>query len=247
MDLTSNGTLEDFPAELRTQAETALDAERQSVEKGIDAWKKVVGTAPSAWAPRRELARLYRQSERWKPCVEILKEAVDKATWARPEAKVPLLLEMVAIYRDHLRADVNVIDSYNRILVIQPGNLEIMDALIRQLEASATPRWPDIIGLLRRKAAVVESTADKVALQLRIATLYLEKFQNQAEAIKCFEVVIELDPANPEATGFLKQMYEKRRDWERLIGVLRQEISRWPTPGKGHAAGPRWRSWPARS
>ena len=73
MDPTSNGTLEDFPAELRTQAEAALDAERQSIEKGIDAWKKLVGTAPGAWEPRRELARLYKQAERWKACVEILK------------------------------------------------------------------------------------------------------------------------------------------------------------------------------
>lgn len=226
MDSTSNGTLEDFPAELRTQAESALDAERQSIEKGIDAWKKLVGTAPGAWEPRRELARLYKQAERWKACVEILKEAVEKASWPAPDAKVPLLLEMVDIYRDRLKLDVNVIDSYNRILAIQPSNIEIMDALIRQLESSANPRWPDIIGLLRRKAAVVESPEQKVSLQLRIASLYIEKFQNQAEAIKCFEAILELDPANEQATQFLKQMYQNRRDWDRLIGVLRQEVAR---------------------
>ncbi len=232
MDSTSNGTLEDFPAELRTQAESALDAERQSIEKGIDAWKKLVGTAPGAWEPRRELARLYKQAERWKACVEVLKEAVEKAAWPAPDAKIPLLLEMVDIYRDRLKLDVNVIDSYNRILVIQPGNIEIMDALIRQLESSANPRWPDIIGLLRRKAAVVQSPEEKVALQLRIASLYIEKFQNQAEAIKCFESILELEPTNEQATQYLKQMYQNRRDWDRLIGVLRQEVSRISDPGE---------------
>lgn len=232
MDSTSNGTLEDFPAELRTQAESALDAERQSIEKGIDAWKKLVGSAPGAWEPRRELARLYKQAERWKACVEILKEAVEKASWPTPDAKVPLLLEMVDIYRDRLKLDVNVIDSYNRILVIQPGNIEIMDALIRQFESSANPRWPDIIGLLRRKAAVVQSPEEKVALQLRIATLYIEKFQNQAEAIKCFEAILELEPTNEQATQYLKQMYQNRRDWDRLIGVLRQEVSRISDPSE---------------
>jgi len=232
MDSTSNATLEDFPAELHNQAEAALDAERQSIEKGIDAWKKLVSAAPTVWEPRRELARLYKQAERWKACVEILKEAVDKASWSVPDAKIPLLLEMVEIYRDRLKLDVNVIDSYNRILVIQPGNVEIMDALIRQLESSPNPRWPDIISLLRKKAAAVESAGEKVALQLRVANLYLEKFQNQAEAIKCFEAILELDPANAEATQFLKQMYEKRRDWERLIGVMRQEVSRISDPAE---------------
>jgi tetratricopeptide (TPR) repeat protein len=232
MDSTSNGTLEDFPADLHTQASAALDAERQSLEKGIDAWKKLVGSAPTAWEPRRELARLYKQAERWKACVEVLKDAVDKASWPVPDEKIPLLLEMVDIYRERLKLDVNVIDSYNRILAIQPKNVEIMDALIAQLESSANPRWPDIISLLRKKAAIVESPEEKVALQLRVASLYIEKFQNQAEAIKCFEAILEIEPANAQAIQYLKQMYEKRRDWERLIAVLRQEIERTVDPSE---------------
>jgi tetratricopeptide (TPR) repeat protein len=230
MDPTSNGTLDDFPAELRTQADSALDAERQSVEKGIDAWKKLVGSSPAAWEPRRELARLYKQSERWKAYVEVLKEAVEKAKWAAAEDKVPLLLEMVEIYRERLKLDVNVIDSYHRILAIQPANLQVMDALISQLESSASPRWPDIISLLRKKAALVTSVEEKVALHLRVANLYIDKFSNQAEAIKCFEAILDIDPANPDAIAYLKQMYEKRRDWERLVAVLRQEVDRIADP-----------------
>jgi tetratricopeptide (TPR) repeat protein len=230
MDPTSNGTLDDFPADLRTQASAALDAERQSIEKGIDAWKKLVGSSPTNWEPRRELARVYKQAERWKACVEILKEAVEKAAWPVPDAKVPLLLEMVEIYRDRLKLDVNVIDSYHRILAIQPSNVEVMNALVAQLEGSANPRWPDVIALLRKKAAIAESAEEKVVLQLRVANLYLEKFQNQAEAIKCFEAILEIDSANPDAVTFLKQMYEKRRDWERLIAVLRQEVGRISEP-----------------
>jgi tetratricopeptide (TPR) repeat protein len=226
IDPTSNGTLEDFPTELQSQASLALDAERQSIEKGIDAWKKLVGSVPAAWEPRRELARLYKQAERWKACVEILKEAVDKATWPAPEAKIPPLLEMAEIYRERLKLEVNVIDSYNRILAIQPGNIEVMDALVGQLESSANPRWPDIISLLRKKAAAVEAPEEKIALLLRVANLYIERFQNQAEAIKCFEAILEIDAANPEAIAYLKQMYEKRRDWDRLIAVLRQEVGR---------------------
>jgi len=230
MDSTSNGTLEDFPAELHDQVTSALDAEHQSIEKGIDAWKKLVGSVPTAWEPRRELARLYKQAERWKACVEILKEAVEKAGWSSPDAKVPLLLEMAEIYRERLKLDVNVIDAYNRILAIQPGNVAVMDALVAQLEGSPNPRWPDIIAILRKKAALVASPAAKVAIQLRVANLYIEKFQNQAEAIKCFEAILEIDPTNAEAIQYLKQMYEKRRDWERLLAVLRQEVARIADP-----------------
>ena len=42
---TSNAVLEDFPTELQAQAAMALETERASVEKGIDAWKKIVAGA----------------------------------------------------------------------------------------------------------------------------------------------------------------------------------------------------------
>jgi tetratricopeptide (TPR) repeat protein len=232
---TSNAVLEDFPAELQGQAAAALETERLSVEKGIDAWKKIVAAAPSAWEPRRELARVYRRAERWKACVEVLKEAVEKASWPAPEAKVPVLLDMVELYRDRLKLDVMVVEAYNRILALQPNNIEVMDALAAQYEV--IPRWPELIAVLRKKAAMVDSAAEKIALHLRVANLYLEKFSNQAEAIKAFEAILDIDPGNAEALTFLKQMYEKRRDWDRLVAVLRQEIARVADPAE---RGRRW-------
>ncbi len=219
----SNG-VHDFPPELAGQAAAALDAEKQSVEKGIDAWKKMVAAAPTAWAPRRELARVYKKAERWNAFIEVMKDAVDKAGWAKPEDKVPVLMEMVEIYRDRLKLDVMVVNAFNQILNIQPSNLDATDALAAQYEQMK--RWPDLISLLRKKANVVEAPAEKVALHLRVANLFLEKFSNQAEAIKAFETVLELDPEHSQALAFLKQMYEKRRDWEKLIAVHQREIAK---------------------
>jgi tetratricopeptide (TPR) repeat protein len=227
-DRVQNGILEDFPPELREQAAAAFEAERASVDKGIDAWKKVVASSPTEWAPRRELARVYKKAERWKACVEVLKEGVEKATWSSPEKKVPVLFEMVELYRDRLKLDVMVVNAFNQILTIQPDNLEAVDALASQYQGMG--RWPELISLLRKKAAVVESPEQKILLHLKVANLYLEKFSNQAEAIKSFETILELDPTNPDALSYLKQMYEKRRDWEKLVAIHRQEIDRLSDP-----------------
>jgi tetratricopeptide (TPR) repeat protein len=156
--------------------------------------------------------------------VEVLKEGVEKATWQSPEAKVPVLFEMVELYRDRLKLDVMVVNAFNQILTIQPDNLEAVDALASQYQGMG--RWPELISLLRKKAAVVESPEQKIQLHLKVANLYLEKFSNQAEAIKSFETILELDPTNPDALSYLKQMYEKRRDWEKLVAIHRQEIDR---------------------
>jgi tetratricopeptide (TPR) repeat protein len=219
----SNGH-DDFPPELANQASAALEAEKLSVDKGIDAWKKVVAAAPGAWAPRRELARVYKKAERWNAFIEVMKDAVDKANWSKPEDKIPVLFEMIEVYRERLKLDVMVVNAFNQILGIQPTNFEAADALATQYEGMK--RWPDLISLLRKKAAVVETPAEKVALHLRVANLFLEKFSNQAEAIKSFETILELDADNQEALSFLKQMYEKRRDWEKLVAVHQREIEK---------------------
>ena len=220
----SPGTHDEFPPELLTQVTAAHEAEKLTVEKGIDAWKKLVAAAPAAWAPRRELARVYKKAERWNAFIEVMKEAVDKASWHAPEDKIPVLLEMIEVYRERLKLDVMVVNAFNQILSIQPTNFEAADALAAQYETMK--RWPDLISLLRKKAAAVESPAEKVALHLRVANLFLEKFSNQAEAIKSFETILELDADNQDALTFLKQMYEKRRDWEKLVAVHQREIEK---------------------
>src|SRR4029077_19374009 len=169
----SNGH-DDFPPEVAPQASAALEAEKQSGERGLGAWKKVAAAAPGAWAPRRELARVYKKAERWNAFIEVMKEAVDKASWHAPEDKIPVLLEMIEVYRERLKLDVMVVNAFNQILSIQPTNFEAADALAAQYETMK--RWPDLISLLRKKAAAVETPAEKVALHLRVANLFLEKF-----------------------------------------------------------------------
>ena len=126
-----NGVPDDLPSELTSKAKAANEAAKQSVDKGIDAWKKIVAEAPKAWAPRKALADLYKKAERWNNFIETLKEAVEKTSWPSPEDKIPLLEEMIEVYRDRLKLDVMVVNAYNQILT-HPA---------RQLRRRPT-RWP---------------------------------------------------------------------------------------------------------
>ena len=75
-DSGSNGILADFPADLREQAEAALEAERQSIDKGIDAWKKVVAGAPEGtyllFGPMASLKELDEAPVREKAIMEAM-------------------------------------------------------------------------------------------------------------------------------------------------------------------------------
>ena len=86
-------------------------------------------------------------------------------------------------------------------------------------------RWSDVIKTTLAKAEIVQEPEQKVALLADAGRMYLERSSNQAEAIKCYRRALDLDPTHTEAIEKLKDMYEKRRDWERLVEVMRIECS----------------------
>jgi tetratricopeptide (TPR) repeat protein len=88
---------------------------------------------------------------------------------------------------------------------------------------TAQKRWSDVIKATLQKAEIVVDSGDKVALLADAGRMYIERSSNQAEAIKCFQRILDVDRSNVEAIGHLREMYEKRRDWERLVDVMRAE------------------------
>ena len=84
-------------------------------------------------------------------------------------------------------------------------------------------RWSDVIRTILAKADIVQEPAQKVELLREAGNMYIERSSNQAEAIKVYEQVLEYEPQDLEAIERLKEMYEKRRDWESLIAVMDRE------------------------
>ena len=105
------------------------------------------------------------------------------------------------------------------------------EALIAELREKArqqedAKRYHDFVKTLVQLGEELTDPEEKVESYLRAADLYVNKFANQAEAVKVFEKVLEVDAANPAAVQYLRQMYEKRRDWEKLISLNLGEARR---------------------
>lgn len=97
---------------------------------------------------------------------------------------------------------------------------ELREALAKQDEAK---RYHEYVKTLIELGDEVVDTAEKVQLYTEAAELYVNKFVNQAEAVKTYEKVLEVDPQNDAATEYLRGMYEKRRDWEKLIALQKTQ------------------------
>ena len=78
------------------------------------------------------------------------------------DQKVQCYLEMVPIYRDRMKLEVMVINTYAAILALRPDHAEALVALAERYEAQG--RWGDLAGVLMRQAQAVTDAAQKVAL-----------------------------------------------------------------------------------
>ncbi len=216
-------TRQPMPADLDEAMEIARGSESGN-DKGVGAWKEVIAKHPSAAQPRRELARILRANASWAQLADALKDEEAKAAPTGPD-RAAILLELAEVY-GKLNNDNQVISALSSAVQQDPSKLEIYDRLASLYEAKK--RWPDLVKVLTEKAERTEELDGKVAIYLQVANLYLERFSNQAEAIKAFEKVLELDANNQQAVDHLLAVYEKRRDWEKLIKLKEAEVERTP-------------------
>jgi tetratricopeptide (TPR) repeat protein len=198
-------------------------------DKGVLAWKDLVAKNPGERAVRRELARVLRTNQSWAQLADALKDEEAKAATSGSD-KASVFLELAEAY-GKLNNDNQVISALTSALQQDPSKLEIYDRLGALYEAKK--RWPDLVKVLSEKAERTEGTPGKVAIYLQVANLYLERFSNQAEAIKAFEKVLDLDAYNQAAVDHLLAVYEKRRDWEKLIKLKEAEVERSPEAERG--------------
>ena len=214
---------------------------------GIDAWKRLVASAPTAWAPRRELARVYKQAERWKACVETLKEGVEKAHFSSQSEKIPVLFEMVEVYRDRLKLDVMVVNAFNQILTIQPDNLQAVDALAGAVRGDGPLARAD------RDPAQEGGGGRRARREGRRCTCgwptcTWRSSPTRPRPSRPSRRRWSSIPATSRRSRYLKQMYEKRRDWDKLVPLdPRRDRAASPTPTSGAAGASRWPGWPPRS
>jgi tetratricopeptide (TPR) repeat protein len=106
---------------------------------------------------------------------------------------------------------------------------ELREKLRAQEDAK---RFHEYVKTLIALGDEVPDVEEKVALYGKAADLYVNKFANQAEAVKVYEKIAEVDPSNASALAYLRQMYEKRRDWEKLIALATREAALLPEGGE---------------
>lgn len=214
-------------AKLEVAVELARLAQRSdATDRAIDAWKTVQRLDAANAEAGGALRDLYRRGQKWNALVETMRAELEAlpAGSSDPEVRgrrVSLLEELITIYRHELKLDAMAVSTYNQLLEEEPTNAEALAQLAETYESMG--RWNDLINVLGRVADAMSDPAEKVAVLMRVARLWIDRFANYNQATKPLEAVVELEPENREALGELKTIYTKKRSWKQLFGVLEKE------------------------
>lgn len=217
----------DPDARLRLGVEQAELAESRlgSIEKAIDLWKALLKQRPGHPEAVQALRRLFIKGERWNALLELLKEELERLPPDDADARVALHLEMVPIYRDRMRLDVMVSNTYAAVLALRPGHLESLHALAAWHESKS--RWNDLVQILSRWADAVPAE-EQVGILRRIATVQAEKLGKPQSAAAALERVLALRPDDAAAETTLIELYTKARSWKPLIDLHRRQLRHMP-------------------
>jgi tetratricopeptide (TPR) repeat protein len=220
---------ESYTAEETALIQAAEQVDAKGGKRALDAWRDVVNKMPAKVYPRERLKHHYVEAAKWSNVADLLKDQLKYVSDSDIDTREAVHWELVALYRDQLRQPglvVTTLAALEKIIdgvVEAPRLLKVVEA--QQEQFDAMKRWPDLIGRIRRRAELTDDPQQRKELNLQAGNLFLDKFNNQAEAIKSYEQVLEDDDLNAEAITKLKDLYGRRRDWEKMIFVQQKELA----------------------
>lgn len=200
-----------------------MAAKSDKPDKAIAFWSDVRALRPSDEEAEAALTSLYIEVKKWHSLIELLQDKLKSKADSDVAGKIAIYNQMIEIFRDHIKSETKVSATYQSILELDPGNSLALDALVEQY--NSMKRWPDLVRVLQQKIGHTKDKVDLIKLHRQVAQIMMERFSNSAEALKSYSAILELDPENREAIEQLKDIYEKRRDYENYLEIARREVA----------------------
>nr|WP_276602857.1 tetratricopeptide repeat protein [Nannocystis pusilla] len=187
--------------------------------KAFDALGRAFKVDPSNTTTQERLETLARQLEDYPRLVALYDESipdiVDDALIIR------LLVKIAQIYELVIEDPAKAAASYERILGVDPGNFEAVDALINlHLKNS---NFSSLVEAVVRKSEMVTEVADRKALLLYAAQTRETAMEDPAGAITLYQQVLALDDADASALDALAKLFTQTEAWENLKDIYRRK------------------------
>ncbi len=184
--------------------------------------------APDAPAAYDALCALYEREKRFPAFVEML--ARKRALAVTPEAALPVLEKMGAVYAERLKAPSQAAKVYQEILEIKPSHgkaarvLRELYAAARDYDAlealyGALGHWDDLVEAYFSISDKFQDRAETVALLERAGRVAQENIPNPDKVARVYERLQSVEPKHLGAAQALVPLYRGAGKWARLLSI----------------------------
>ncbi|MDC0707102.1 tetratricopeptide repeat protein [Stigmatella sp. ncwal1] len=174
----------------------------KSENEAIASYQEALTLAPSYFPALRALARIYRTQNAWESLIEVLR--AEAANRIDPTERANALFQAAAIWEDQLQRPELAIEGYQEVLRVAPSHAASLRALERLYVTQDNTK--ELVAILDRETQVGHSPGAKVAAYLKLARLYMDRFQEPTRAAQCCEAVLQLEPGQLSALKMLERI-----------------------------------------
>ncbi|MCA9582213.1 MAG: tetratricopeptide repeat protein, partial [Myxococcales bacterium] len=206
-------------------------------EDAIAAYEAALEIDPEDGEALEKVAAIHAGKNDWAALLSTLNRTAE-VTYD-PEAKKAIFARIGDVYESHLSDNEKAIDSYQRILEIEPDDkmaMQRLDALYQ-----AEENWPELMSILERHSELSDDPQESIALRFRIASLWRSKLSEPSRAVDIFREILDVAPEDATtiqalegmiadgeepiaAAAVLEPLYLQIGDWGRLVAVLDAQV-----------------------
>lgn len=214
------------------QAEALLRVAEISEERlhdpglAIRHYQAVLAISADSQVAFKALVRLYHDAKDFPRMAELYRREIERLTDA--ESRRVYLFKLGRLEEDDLGVPAHAVDTYRRILEIEPHSVEAIHAIQRSAERAGL--WLDLAKALELEASLTRDPGLLLGLWHRIGEVYERRIQDYSAAQTWYRKVIERDDCHVPTQRSLGRMYNALGRWDELIEVYKLELKVLPKP-----------------
>ncbi|HLU47753.1 MAG TPA: tetratricopeptide repeat protein, partial [Planctomycetota bacterium] len=207
-------------------------------DQAIGVYTNILDVDPEDLGALDKLIELHLRLEQWEAVLAVYERKADIV--GDPDEKKSLYLEVGAVYEREIGDVAKAIDTYQRILEIEPDDMTAIGRLDALYQASEN--WQELLAILEREADLAGDPNEVISYRYRIADLWDHRLGDAARAVEGYREILAVAPDHQptlealermieegkeprEAALVLEPVYAQYGEFERLVRVLEVQIA----------------------
>lgn len=175
------------------------------------------------------LEKKFERRNEYRLLIELLVSRAERVKAGKEELEY--LLRAALICEEI--SDINAAEElYKRALVTYPHSRRALAALSRIYEARES--WHEFLEITRRQIELEDKLPAKALLYFKCGSVMETKYHDEKEAVRHYQQAIKTSPACLPALHSLRDVYSRRKNWQKVVETLAMESQVW-TDKKGKA------------